>query len=59
MGPSGDLTLTDSKLEAMVKIQSNLYKTTTLGTTKKWTSWTGGHLMKHLYKKTTNQIWPS
>ena len=56
MGPSGDLTLTDPKLEAMVKIQSNLYKTTTLGTTKKWTSWTGGHLMKHLYKKTTNQI---
>ena len=46
MGPYGDLTLTDSKLEAMVKIQSNLYKTTTLGATKKWTSWTGGHLMK-------------
>ena len=27
-------------------IQSNLYKTTTLGTTQKWSSWTGGRLMK-------------
>ena len=39
------------------KLQSNLYKTTTLGTTQKWSSWTGGRLIKHPYKTTTNQIW--
>ena len=33
---------------------SNLYKTTTLGTIQKWSSWTGGCLIKHLYKTTTN-----
>ena len=38
-------------------VQSNLYKTTTLGTTQKWSSWTGGRLVKHCYKTTTNQIW--
>ena len=38
-------------------IQSNLYKTTTLGTSQKWSFWTGGRLIKHLYKTTTNQIW--
>ena len=37
-------------------IQSNLYKTTTVGTTQKWTSSTCGRLIKHLYKTTTNQI---
>ena len=30
------------------KLQSNLYKTTTLWTTQKWLSWTGGRLIKHL-----------
>ena len=44
------------KLECL-KFQSNLYKMTTIGTTQKWSSWTGGHLIKHLYKTTTNQIW--
>ena len=34
-----------------------LYKTTTLGTTQKWSSWAGGCLTKHLSKTTTNQIW--
>ena len=38
-------------------IQSNLYKSTTLGTTQKWLSWTGGCLIKHLYKMTSNKIW--
>ena len=33
---------------------SNLYKTTTLGTIQKWSSWTCGCLIKHLYKTTTN-----
>ena len=33
-------------------IQSNLYKTTILGTTLKWSSWAGGYLIKHLYKTT-------
>ena len=37
-------------------LQSNLYKTITLGTTQKWLSWTGGRLIKHLCKMTTNQI---
>ena len=32
---------------------SNLYKTTTLGTTQKWLSWADDHLMKHLYKTQT------
>ena len=38
-------------------LQSNLYKTTTLGTTQKWSSWEGGRLIKHLYKTTTKQMW--
>ena len=32
-------------------------KTATLGTTQKCLSWTGGCLIKHLYKATTNKIW--
>ena len=40
------------------EIQSNLYNTTTLGTTQKWSFWTGGRLIKHHYKTTTKQIWP-
>ena len=36
-------------------VQSNLYNPTTLGTTQKWLSWTGGHHIKHLYKRTPNQ----
>ena len=40
-----------------MSLQSNLCKTTTLGTTQKWSSWTGCHLIKHLYKTTTNLIW--
>ena len=39
------------------EIQSNLYKTTSLGTIQKWFSWTDGCLIKHLSKVTTNQIW--
>ena len=39
------------------KKQLNLYKTTILGTTQKWPSWTGSRLLKHLYKIFTNQIW--
>ena len=35
-------------------IQSNLYKTTTLGTTQEWLSWESGCL---LYKTTTNHMW--
>ena len=38
-------------------ILSNLYKMATLGTTRKWLSWKGGHLIKNLYQVTTNQIW--
>ena len=38
-------------------LQSDLYKTTTPGATQKWLSWTGGHLIKHLYKMTTSQLW--
>ena len=38
-------------------LQSNLYKTTTRGTTQKWLSWAGGRLIKHLYKTNVNQIW--
>ena len=37
-------------------IQSNLHKTTTLGTTQKWSSWAGGCLVKHLYKTFTKQM---
>ena len=37
--------------------QWNLYKTTAIRTTQKWSSWTGGCLIKHLYKTITNQIW--
>ena len=39
------------------EIQSNLYKMTTLGTTQKWSSWTSGHLIKHLCKTISNKIW--
>ena len=38
-------------------VQSNLYKTTTLGTTQKWSSWKSGCLIKNLHQATTNQIW--
>ena len=38
-------------------LQSNLYKMTSLGTTQKWLSWAGGHLVKHLYKMATKQMW--
>ena len=38
---------------------SKLYKTTTIGTTQKWSSWAGGCLIKHLYKTATKQIQPS
>ena len=31
----------------LIKIQSNMYKTTTLGTIKKRSSWTGGRLINH------------
>ena len=36
-------------------LQSNLYKTLTLGTTQKWSPWAGSSLVKHLYKTTTKQ----
>ena len=39
------------------QIQSNLYKATTLGTTQNWSSWTGLHLIKHLYKMIAKKIW--
>ena len=45
------------KIQGMLELQSNLHKTTTLGTTQKWLSWAGGHLIKHLYKMITNQMW--
>ena len=38
-------------------LQSNLYTTTTRGTTEKWLSWGGGRLIKNLYKTNVNQIW--
>ena len=41
----------------LMKLQSNLYKTTTLRTTQKQSSWTCGCFIKHLYKTTTNKIW--
>ena len=37
-------------------LQSNLYKTTTLGTTQKWLSWKGGHLIKNLCQATTKFV---
>ena len=46
-----DLIVT-SQLTFTVK----LYKTTTLGTTEKWPSWTGCSFIKHLYETTTNQM---
>ena len=46
-----------AKVIAFFVIQSNLYKTTTLGTAQKWSSWKGGRLIKNLYQATTNQIW--
>ena len=45
------------KLSVYLYVQSNLYETTTLGTTQNWSSWTGGSLIEYLYKTTTNQIW--
>ena len=39
-----------------MKVQSNLLKTTTLGATQKCLSWTGGRLMKHLYKMITKVV---
>ena len=36
-------------------MQSNLYKTTTLGTTQKWSSCTGGRFIKHLYETTSKK----
>ena len=41
---------------AHLLMQSNLYKTPTLGTTQKWSPWAGGCLIKHLYKTTTKQM---
>ena len=38
-------------------LQSNLYKTTTIGTIQEWSSWAGGRLIKHFDKTTTNQMW--
>ena len=38
-------------------VQSNMYKTTTLGNTQKWSSWAGGHLKKHLYKMATKHMY--
>ena len=38
------------------KLLSNWYKTTSFGTTQKWSSWTGSRLIKHLYKTATNKI---
>ena len=38
-------------------IQSNLYKTTTLETTQKWSYRAGGCLTKHRYKTVTMQMW--
>ena len=35
-------------------VHSNLNKTTTVGTSQKWSLWTGGRLIKHLYKTTRN-----
>ena len=39
-----------------LQIQWNLYKTTTLGTSQKWSPWAGGRLIKHLYKTATKQM---
>ena len=39
-----------------LKNESLQYKTTTLGTTQKWSSWTTGCFLKHIYKTTTNQM---
>ena len=38
------------------ELQSNLYKTITLGTTQKWSSWAGGCFIKHLHKTTANVV---
>ena len=37
-------------------VQSNLYQTSTFGTNQEWSSGTGGHLLKHLYKTTTPNL---
>ena len=47
----------NSLLLTILLLQSNLYKMTNIATTQKQPSWTGGCLIKHLYKTTTNQIW--
>ena len=49
-----EVTLTLISFEAW--LQSNLYKTTILGTTQKWSPWTGGRLIKHHYKMTINLV---
>ena len=40
-------------------IQQNLFKTTTFGTTQKWSSLAGGRLIKHLYETATKKMWSS
>ena len=47
---TNQITLKPSLAENLKLIQSNLYKMTTLGTRQKWSSWTGGRLIKHLHK---------
>ena len=51
-----DIKLVTTK-ERKKELQSYLYQTTTFGTTQNWSFWTGGRLIKHLYKTTINQIW--
>ena len=41
-------------LDFSINLTSNLYKTTTLGTTQMWLFWTSGCLIWHLCKKTIN-----
>ena len=40
----------------LMDIQSNMHKMTTLGIIQLWSSWTGGCLIKHLYKMATKQM---
>ena len=53
----GNIKFQQNALFCEDEIQSNLYKMTTLGTTQKWSSWTGGRLIKNLCKTTSNKIW--
>ena len=39
-----------------IQLQSNLCKTTTLGSPQKWSSWTVGHFIKQLHKTITSQM---